>query len=73
MIVGTGSIVVGIDSKGKIVRSGGWGGLISDEGSGFHMGISYSKLLDLIIEYSLRVRAIKFFITSNNTIQDFHC
>jgi N-acetylglucosamine kinase-like BadF-type ATPase len=38
MIAGTGSIVVGIDSKGKIVRSGGWGGLISDEGSGFQIG-----------------------------------
>lgn len=38
MIAGTGSIVVGIDSNGKIVRSGGWGGLISDEGSGFQIG-----------------------------------
>ncbi len=38
VIAGTGSIVVGIDSKGKIVRSGGWGGLISDEGSGFQIG-----------------------------------
>jgi N-acetylglucosamine kinase-like BadF-type ATPase len=38
MIAGTGSIVVGIDSKGKIVRSGGWGRLISDEGSGFQIG-----------------------------------
>ncbi|MEH7074323.1 N-acetylglucosamine kinase [Neobacillus drentensis] len=38
MIAGTGSIVVGIDSNGKIVRSGGWGGWISDEGSGFQIG-----------------------------------
>lgn len=38
MIAGTGSIVVGINSKGKVVRSGGWGGLISDEGSGFQIG-----------------------------------
>jgi len=38
MIAGTGSIVVGINSDGKIVRSGGWGGLISDEGSGFQIG-----------------------------------
>jgi N-acetylglucosamine kinase-like BadF-type ATPase len=38
MIAGTGSIVVGINSNGKIVRSGGWGGLISDEGSGFQIG-----------------------------------
>ena len=38
MIAGTGSIVVGINPNGKIVRSGGWGGLISDEGSGFQIG-----------------------------------
>lgn len=38
MIAGTGSIVVGINSNGKIVRSGGWGGVISDEGSGFQIG-----------------------------------
>jgi N-acetylglucosamine kinase-like BadF-type ATPase len=38
MIAGTGSIVVGIDTNGKMVRSGGWGGLISDEGSGFQIG-----------------------------------
>jgi len=38
MIAGTGSIVVGVNSNGKIVRSGGWGGLISDEGSGFQIG-----------------------------------
>lgn len=40
MIAGTGSIVVGINSNGKIVRSGGWGGLISDEGSGFQIGLN---------------------------------
>jgi N-acetylglucosamine kinase-like BadF-type ATPase len=38
MIAGTGSIVVGIDTEGKMVRTGGWGGLISDEGSGFQIG-----------------------------------
>ncbi|MET3196891.1 N-acetylglucosamine kinase-like BadF-type ATPase [Bacillus sp. OAE603] len=38
MIAGTGSIVVGVHANGKIVRSGGWGGLISDEGSGFQIG-----------------------------------
>lgn len=39
MIAGTGSIVVGIDSKGNTLRSGGWGGLISDEGGGFQIGL----------------------------------
>lgn len=39
IIAGTGSIVMGIDSKGKTIRSGGWGGLISDEGGGFKIGL----------------------------------
>ncbi|WP_176545138.1 N-acetylglucosamine kinase [Bacillus sp. AFS041924] len=39
MIAGTGSIVMGVDSKGNTIRSGGWGGLISDEGGGFKIGL----------------------------------
>ncbi|MFF2877903.1 N-acetylglucosamine kinase [Gottfriedia sp. NPDC057991] len=39
MIAGTGSIVMGVDSKGNTIRSGGWGGLISDEGGGFQIGL----------------------------------
>lgn len=37
-ISGTGSISYGIDSKGKSVRSGGWGHIIGDEGSGYDIG-----------------------------------
>ncbi|QKE74842.1 N-acetylglucosamine kinase [Arthrobacter citreus] len=39
MIAGTGSIVMGVDAKGNTIRSGGWGGLISDEGGGFQIGL----------------------------------
>jgi N-acetylglucosamine kinase-like BadF-type ATPase len=35
VIAGTGSIAVGIDSAGRVERSGGWGPAFSDEGSGF--------------------------------------
>ncbi|HNW46519.1 MAG TPA: BadF/BadG/BcrA/BcrD ATPase family protein [Thermotogota bacterium] len=35
VICGTGSIVLGKDEEGKRVRSGGWGYLLGDEGSGF--------------------------------------
>ncbi len=35
VICGTGSIVLGKDDEGKKMRSGGWGYLLGDEGSGF--------------------------------------
>lgn len=44
-ICGTGSISMGIDAEGRIVRAGGWGHIISDEGSGYHIGISCLKAI----------------------------
>jgi N-acetylglucosamine kinase-like BadF-type ATPase len=38
IIAGTGSIVFGKDEHGKIYRTGGWGRLIGDEGSGYAIG-----------------------------------
>jgi N-acetylglucosamine kinase-like BadF-type ATPase len=38
LIAGTGSIAMGEDEHGNIVRSGGFGNLIGDEGSGFDIG-----------------------------------
>lgn len=38
LISGTGSICNGIDSKGHSLRSGGWGYLIDDAGSGYAIG-----------------------------------
>ena len=38
LISGTGSIVFAHDAKGKVVRSGGWGHRVGDEGSGYWMG-----------------------------------
>ena len=38
LISGTGSICNGIDSKGHSLRSGGWGYLIDDVGSGYAIG-----------------------------------
>jgi len=37
-VCGTGSIAFGRNAKGEQARSGGWGGLISDEGSGYWIG-----------------------------------
>jgi N-acetylglucosamine kinase-like BadF-type ATPase len=38
VIAGTGSNVLGINDHGQTARAGGWGPMISDEGSGFWIG-----------------------------------
>ena len=38
LISGTGSIAVGAGHNGVRVRAGGWGPLVSDDGSGFSIG-----------------------------------
>ncbi len=38
VIAGTGSIACGRDREGKLMRVGGWGYLLGDEGSGFWIG-----------------------------------
>jgi len=40
LISGTGSIVYGRDSAGRTARSGGWGHLLGDEGSGYAVGLA---------------------------------
>lgn len=37
-ISGTGSISFGMNTKGKMIRCGGWGHIIDDEGSGYDIG-----------------------------------
>jgi N-acetylglucosamine kinase-like BadF-type ATPase len=39
LIVGTGSSCYGINANGESWRAGGWGSLISDEGSGYFLGL----------------------------------
>ena len=36
---GTGAFAYGVDSKGRCMRTGGWGYLLGDEGSGFGLGL----------------------------------
>lgn len=38
MIAGTGSIVYGMNDQGAVVRAGGWGHRVGDEGSGYWIG-----------------------------------
>jgi N-acetylglucosamine kinase-like BadF-type ATPase len=44
-ICGTGSICMGINGAGAITRAGGWGHVISDEGSGYYIGMSCLKAI----------------------------
>ena len=37
-IAGTGAVTLGINENGEVARSGGWGYLFDDEGSGFYLG-----------------------------------
>ncbi len=38
LIVGTGSVAVGVDQHGKSVTKGGWGHWFGDKGSGYYLG-----------------------------------
>lgn len=38
LIAGTGSIAYGVNDRGETFRAGGWGHLVSDEGSGYDIG-----------------------------------
>jgi N-acetylglucosamine kinase-like BadF-type ATPase len=38
VIAGTGSVAGGVDSNGRMVRVGGWGAIIDDEGSAYDIG-----------------------------------
>src|SRR5258708_23671473 len=38
LIAGTGSIALGCDAHGIVTRTGGWGYIIGDEGSGYDIG-----------------------------------
>ena len=40
VISGTGSVVIGRDERGRLVRAGGWGHLLGDHGSGYWIAIT---------------------------------
>lgn len=63
VVSGTGSIVFGVDKKGNINRSGGWGYPFSSLGSGFYIGNELLKrtllYCDGNYEYSKLFRRVK--------------
>jgi N-acetylglucosamine kinase-like BadF-type ATPase len=44
VISGTGSVCLGRTAEGKTARVGGWGPLIGDEGSGYHIAVNALRL-----------------------------
>ncbi len=40
VVAGTGSVVLGAAQDGRRLQVGGWGGVMGDEGSGYHVGVS---------------------------------
>ncbi len=50
LISGTGSICFGRGMDGRIVRTGGWNHILSDEGSGFDMGLRVLKSVADVID-----------------------
>lgn len=63
LISGTGSIAFALTNKNEILRVGGWGRIIGDEGSGYSIGQQglnlLSRQLDGRVERSLFTRKIK--------------
>ena len=55
IIAGTGSIALGIDKHGHRARSGGWGPILGDEGSGYAIG--KAALMTVLREYDGRGEA----------------
>ncbi len=45
LVAGTGSIAAAVDAQGRMVRFGGWGHLLGDEGSAYWIGIQAIRCL----------------------------
>jgi N-acetylglucosamine kinase-like BadF-type ATPase len=70
LISGTGSMACGIDEKGKYQSVGGWGQVLGDEGSGYHMALEGIKAglraYDGISEQTLLTDSIMNFFNLKN-------
>ena len=40
VVAGTGSVVLGVGEDGRRLQVGGWGAVMGDEGSGYHLGVA---------------------------------
>jgi len=66
LVSGTGSIAMGSNENGKVARVGGWGHILGDEGSGFHLGLEGVRAVTRAHDYllpstELTEKALSFF------------
>lgn len=66
LVSGTGSIAMGRDAHGTLARVGGWGHILGDEGSGFHLSLEGIRAVTrahdgLVPPTELTDKALSFF------------
>jgi N-acetylglucosamine kinase-like BadF-type ATPase len=75
LIAGTGSVAVAKDTSGNIVKVGGWGRLLGDEGSGYWIGLEalkhYTRALDDIILQDQLFRQVENMLLSESSTDPF--
>ena len=68
LIAGTGSIIYGKDGEGNIFRSGGFGKIIGDEGSGYSIGRKALQVLSKYYDGRSKFTALISLIKTNHNI-----
>ena len=67
VIAGTGSVVMGTDGRGRIVKVGGWGYILDDEGSAFYIGYQALKLISKAFDGRIpRTRLLNYILQEFN-------
>jgi glucosamine kinase len=68
LIAGTGSIIFGKDEKGKLYRTGGYGRIIGDDGSGYSIGKKFLKAVAKDLDENIRNSLLLKFVMKKYSI-----
>lgn len=72
VIAGTGSVVMGTNGRGRIVKVGGWGYILNDEGSAFYIGLEALRAISKSFDGRLpRTRLLRY-ITNELGVRNFY-
>ena len=71
VVAGTGSIAYG-RFKGRELRSGGWGSLIGDEGSAYHIGVETLRVVSMEIDGRINDRKLRDFVFERMNFKDHY-
>ena len=72
VIAGTGSVVMGTDGAGRIVKVGGWGYILNDEGSAFHIGLEGLRAVSKSFDGRLPRTRLMRYVLSEMGVRDFY-